>query len=531
MVAFNNKWLELKDSNNDRIGDWAEKIDEREFKCLWCFVSSGRSITYSTKGKGAFMDHARTDKHKSFSKIRSSNCQSRFRVVPVADADAPAPKVSVQMYTIPDKTIADELLWVMNIIRKKDSFLSAEADTEVLRFIAPNDCPKFSLDKNKVASYVNEALGPHFKLILYNEVQNEFFTILFDETKNNKHEDEIQIRAKFWSQLAKRVVCVHIKTFYLQKKDAASIVDLLKKAMEEFNMEAKNLVMLSSDGPNVNKRVMRLFDAYMEEERGFSLMMIGFCRCHNLCNSTKHGMKCMEIRKLAFMIYDYFKDGSNWRKIQALSDGKIRKFKKHLEIRWTTLGPACEIIAENWSLLKIYCKHLGDKNPESLEKIRKMIAKNTMYAEAVYVTEICAIIDPVIKILEETDALVVELDQVFVDLYQKLLIKISKSEYVNRIIEQQSFDGFGKEIFLKAYESEAVDKAMEIEKVSQKEAVIFKGQLLQNTKSMVEYLFSKNLRHNFFRFCAALSASQITTTAAKAPLLSLADLLKIPFDR
>jgi hypothetical protein len=102
----------------------------------------------------------------------------------VADADAAVPKVSAQMYTIPDKTIADELLWVMNIIRKKDSFLSAEADTEILRFIAPNDCPKFSLDKNKAASYVNEARGPHFKLILFNEVQNEFSTILFDSNSS-----------------------------------------------------------------------------------------------------------------------------------------------------------------------------------------------------------------------------------------------------------------------------------------------------------------------------------------------------------
>jgi 23S rRNA G2069 N7-methylase RlmK/C1962 C5-methylase RlmI len=128
-------------------------------------------------------------------------------------------------------------------------------------------------------------------------------------------------------------------------------------------------------------------------------------------------MICMEIRKLAYTIYDYFKDGSNSRKIQVLSDGKIRNFKKHLEIRWTTLGPACEIIAENWSLLKINSNTWATKTRKAWKKFEKWLKRTRC-----------------IFCKKRTH---VALDQVFVDLYQKLLIKISKSEYVNRIIEQQ----------------------------------------------------------------------------------------------
>jgi hypothetical protein len=55
-------------------------------------------------------------------------------------------------------------------------------------------------------------------MILLSETQTQFFTILFDETKNNENDEELPIRVKYWSQLFDRVVCVHIKIFYLLKK-------------------------------------------------------------------------------------------------------------------------------------------------------------------------------------------------------------------------------------------------------------------------------------------------------------------------
>jgi hypothetical protein len=46
-------------------------------------------------------------------------------------------------------------------------------------------------------------------------------------------------------------------------------------------MKKKSFVLFES---------ISLFDVYIEEEREFSLIMIGFYRCHILCNSTINDM-------------------------------------------------------------------------------------------------------------------------------------------------------------------------------------------------------------------------------------------------
>jgi hypothetical protein len=145
----------------------------------------------------------------------------------------------LQLFVIKDKNIMDELLWTMNIVCKQTSFLSAEQDTKVLKAMAPNDLSKFSLDKNKVSAYVNKALGPFFKETIKKDMKNQHFALLFDETKNNKHKKELQVQVKYESQMLFKVNCLHIRTFELDKADAATIFDRLTSAMQEFDLKPK----------------------------------------------------------------------------------------------------------------------------------------------------------------------------------------------------------------------------------------------------------------------------------------------------
>jgi hypothetical protein len=541
MVKFNDQWLSQKDSNSDTIGDWAEKVNCTVFKCRYC---QGKEIKYAAKGRHALIDHAKTEKHIYASNTVKSTTQQRMRIVQAETTNqhTKPPAVSLQMYVIPDKSIVDEIIWVLNIIKKKSAFLSAENDSEALHIIAPNDLQKFSLDKNKVSCYVNMALGPYFKQMLIDDFADGFFTLLFDETRNNKQENELQITVKYWSKTSNKVLNVHARTYYLDKGNAETIFMHLESAMGELNLSYFNMVMLSSDGPNVNKAVMRMVKEKSLETRRFPLMDIGFCRCHNLHNSMKHGMKTdtatdSAASKLAYLLYEHFKDGDKWRALVKLVSRRLKKFKRHLTARWATLGPSSSIIIENWPELKMYCKHImhHKKLTKDLQSILTLMKNETMLAELVYVEEICGLIEPVILYLERRDLVVFKLNDVFEDMYQKLLLKICKKKYILAIIQNQSFDietDNDENIFLPSYaESEKLVAALKSENVNKTTRNEFKIKLLENTKKTINYLFNKDFLNEFYRCCSFLSVQKITSESSQFHILCLADLLKFPYNR
>jgi hypothetical protein len=127
MVVWNHEWLAVHDINGDKIGDWAEMIDNVKVKCKWC---SGNAVKYASKGKQSLDEHARVAKHSQNSKLYSASIQIRLRFVPIdqeSDAVVPGKKInSIQCFMTKDKNVMDELLWTMNIIKKKSSFLSAK---------------------------------------------------------------------------------------------------------------------------------------------------------------------------------------------------------------------------------------------------------------------------------------------------------------------------------------------------------------------------------------------------------------------
>lgn len=71
----------------------------------------------------------------------------------------------------------------------------------------------------------------------------------------------------------------------------------------------KNLIMLSSDGPNVNKKVFRLVNEIMVDDRGQGLVDVGFCNLHVVNNSFQKGIEEFgeTACDLLVDIYYYFK--------------------------------------------------------------------------------------------------------------------------------------------------------------------------------------------------------------------------------
>jgi hypothetical protein len=129
----------------------------------------------------------------------------------------------------------------------------------------------------------------------------------------------------------------------LTKVNVKTIFMHLESAMGEFNLCPISIWLC---WPNVNN------------------MDIGFHRCHNLHNSMKNGMKTKSnqtesaVSKLAYLVYNHFKDGDKRPELVKLVSQRLKKFKSHLTARWATLGPFSSIIIEKWLELKTNCKRL-----------------------------------------------------------------------------------------------------------------------------------------------------------------------------
>jgi hypothetical protein len=106
----------------------------------------------------------------------------------------------------------------------------------------------------------------------------------------------------------------------------------------------------------------------------------------------------------------------------------LKKFKRHLTHRWCSLGPALQVIIENWKYLIFNCKHC-ENTTKVTERMCKILEIKVVYVEAVYVQELCDIIEPAINFLERNDNVLFDCSNVFDELMRKLLLKICKSYF------------------------------------------------------------------------------------------------------
>lgn len=72
----------------------------------------------------------------------------------------------------------------------------------------PNeDCLKnFYLGRHKMSYLITDCLGPYLKNIFFNDMNNAYYTLCFDETTNSKSKKELQIRVRYYSENYKKVV-------------------------------------------------------------------------------------------------------------------------------------------------------------------------------------------------------------------------------------------------------------------------------------------------------------------------------------
>ncbi|XP_063230993.1 uncharacterized protein LOC134535717 isoform X1 [Bacillus rossius redtenbacheri] len=396
---FRSEWLERRDDNGYIINEWAKKRNDTDVFCAVCCVT----IKISTKGYQALSQHATCERHKSECRNKLAPSQLKFSVVRPSCSASTSREVSSEnhvkcLYSVRDRATSAELKWVMKCIITNYSASSCRGTADVFKSMFDEGVPEdFSLSSTKFRYLLTDALSPYFRNLILKDMDGAYYSVCYDEATNHTGRKELQIAIRYWSNTKLQIITHHLETFFIGSATGKILVEKINSALDNAGLPRQKILMLGSDGPNVNKKVARIICEELVSIRKAPLVNIGTCSIHTLHNAFLSGLDKLgeDVADLVMAVHDFF-DGWPSRcedYLQIQDDLSVPKhsFIKHVPSRWLTLEGAASRLIEQWEALKKYFLSYVPKKRNSLDKsnnykrIVSLLKKPTIKAELLFV--------------------------------------------------------------------------------------------------------------------------------------------------
>lgn len=307
---FLNRWLQMKDANNNEVSEWGEKRSNNELFCTVCSLV----VSYE-KGFYSIKRHSESEKHRSNFKQKKNPDQLVLVTAGTSNAEASADVTKTvplpcRLYSVKDSAYTAELIWCLKLISCNIPIQTCHDIGKVFQVMFPETAvlKQFTLNPTKASYLISDALAPYFRELFLKDLQSAYYSLEFDETTNSAGFKELQTRVRFWPTSKSKVLSHHLETFFLGHAKATDIVSHLLKAIDNAGLPLANILMLSSDGPNVNKAVFKLMNEEVKTVREKGLINVGFCNIHMLHNAFLKGM-CVfgsNASDLVISLFHYF---------------------------------------------------------------------------------------------------------------------------------------------------------------------------------------------------------------------------------
>lgn len=334
---------------------------------------------------------------------------------------------------------------------------------------------------------------------------------MYDETTSKaNNQKEMQIKILYWSKSKNEICARHLQTFYIQHAKAEDLLDKLNAVIINYKLNNRNLISLSSDGPNVNKKVFRLLNMELISLRNSGLIDIGTCNLHVVNNAFLAGLQEFgeSVADLAVAIKYFFKDKPSRQKDYEDCQTKLRiphnRFIKHVASRWLTLEVAASRLLEQWpAILEYFLKYIPMK-AEHIEKtntyktIKNILNKQTIKAEIMFVIESSKLFCNFSKKFQRSVPLVHILYDELKYLIICIMIRFCKPTVVEKV-ENNEYDNnifdINNLIPLEEYESiigsTIVSELKRNKKLSQGELKIFASNCRKHFKAVSIHILKK----------------------------------------
>ena len=239
-------------------------------------------------------------------------------------------------------------------------------------FFAPTASVKLycKLSKSKVSYLISHGLGPFFTKRVINDIKTSsgiYCTLHFNETTTAQVRKQMDLLVRFHCERTGQVEARFIRSMCFGHAFGDNVASTIEKVPGELQLPLSNLLSISTDGPNVNKRVKPLLNETVQSSRQeeIGLIDVGFCSIHVVANAFKKALVNFgkPLEDIVLDLFYFFRLSSSRReyfekKIQEdLGLNESLHFVRHVQTRWFTLIDALERIAARYEASKRFVIH------------------------------------------------------------------------------------------------------------------------------------------------------------------------------
>lgn len=333
--------------------------------------TSGKQLTLHSFNKSIETRPTCTDKDDLSMPSSSSVCENLS-----PKTDAPCTSVesnrSISNFLLNESVTKAEILWCAYCVTSHTSTRMGGTAVNIFPCMFPDSCiaSKLKLQKDKIGYSVTYGLGPYFNNLVTSSVKRSpVFALSIDESLNDIcQKQQLDVVANFWDDESDIISTKYVTSLFLEKSTALDVLDSFLGFVNTENLSLDNLVQLSTDGPNVNLKL--LFDLHSHMKSTLSskkqILDVGTCSLHiiNGAYKTAHKSVTWNLNQFLRAIYRLFKNFPSRRGIYKQITGSSVFPKKFCAIRWIENSSVIERSIAMLSHLKKYVSEI-EKPPET----------------------------------------------------------------------------------------------------------------------------------------------------------------------
>ena len=261
-TKFNKEWLEMNDGQGFKIGQWCEHSKSNfEAYCILC----KKTVHCDNQGASQLKQHAKGESHNNLAnQCLKGQTTLSFQSVSSVSTDTPESSQSTVakpalIYESPkDRATRAEIIWAMKVAISNYSNNSCSDIKDTFEAMFPGAIPSnFTMSASKISHLISYGTGPYFLDLLIDDIKksDSLYTIQYDETTNRQVNKQLDLNIRYWSEKHQQIIVHHLKTYLLGHATGQILANKILDVINDSGLMLKNLLMLGSDGSNVNKTV------------------------------------------------------------------------------------------------------------------------------------------------------------------------------------------------------------------------------------------------------------------------------------
>ena len=168
------------------------------------------------------------------------------------------------------------------------------------------------MSRTKVAYMIGYALGPYFLQKTIDDILRSpktYYTIHIDETTTAQVKKQMDVLERYFSGTDGKVKARFLKALVFGHAYDKTVAGELWRTLQELGLPLKNLLSISSDGPNVNKAIKANINTKLQGHFKRQLVDTGSCQLHVVHNTFRKGIEAYgeDVEHLCIDLFYFFK--------------------------------------------------------------------------------------------------------------------------------------------------------------------------------------------------------------------------------